>query len=322
MINYDLSESIKLGTLTGFISGMIFSVIMTFILYFMRKVRFTHREKKHHKKTLVHKKTNGPIIKKYILLMNKEMAFEVARDAIIDQHIGNGISKDSNKEQGNITVNTAGQTIKIHILALTKDTAEITIKADLYDDRVKNIIKYMVTKELDTKRKDISKDEFEDMLLETDVNSKLVDRLLETLPETINKTQAFTSLMSVFQYTSDIKKNKTKPYTQNNLSEEPKKMTHVANKAFDAAANKKILILDGTQESSSIDQVQTFNTMTDIDGIIITKLDSTAKSGSVLNIADELKIPIYYIGTEEQPKNLIRFEADKYVNTILDKIFI
>ncbi len=111
-------------------------------------------------------------------------------------------------------------------------------------------------------------------------------------------------------------------HTQTNLSEELKKMIRVAGKALEGAPHRKMLILDGTQGSSSINQAKAFNEMIGIDGIIITKLDGTAKGGSVLSIADELKMPIFYIGTGEQPKDLIRFKANEYINTILDEIFI
>ena len=111
-------------------------------------------------------------------------------------------------------------------------------------------------------------------------------------------------------------------HTQTNLSEELKKMIRVANKAQKGAPHRKMLILDGTQGSSSINQAKAFDEMIGIDGIIITKLDGTAKGGSVLSIADELQMPIFYIGTGEQPKDLIQFKANEYVNTILDEIFI
>jgi len=267
-----------------------------------------------------------------------------------------------------------------------------------------------------TKRKNISKDEFEDILLEADVNYTLVERLLETLPENINKIQAFNSLISVFQYKADFKHSDDKPFvemiigvngagktttisklaykyksegkkvilgagdtfraaaieqltrwahkleipivstqqghdpsavvydtiesaiaknydniiidtagrlhTQTNLSEELKKMIRVADKAKAGAPHRKMLVLDGTQGSSSINQAKAFNEMIGIDGIIITKLDGTAKGGSVLSIADELQMPIFYIGTGEQPEDLITFKANDYINTILDEIFI
>jgi fused signal recognition particle receptor len=111
-------------------------------------------------------------------------------------------------------------------------------------------------------------------------------------------------------------------HTQTNLSEELKKMIRVADKAKTGTPHRKMLVLDGTQGSSSINQAKAFNEMIGIDGIIITKLDGTAKGGSVLSIADELKMPIFYIGTGEQPEDLITFKANEYINTILDEIFI
>jgi fused signal recognition particle receptor len=267
-----------------------------------------------------------------------------------------------------------------------------------------------------TKRKDIPKDEFEDILLEADVQYELVERLLEPLPNKVNRIQAFNSLISIFQYESDLKESDATPFvemiigvngagktttisklaykyqqegkkvilgagdtfraaaieqltrwatkldipiiatqqghdpsavvydtiesakakginnviidtagrlhTQTNLSEELKKMIRIAGKALDGAPHRKMLVLDGTQGSSSINQAKAFNEMIGIDGIIITKLDGTAKGGSVLSIADELKMPIFYIGTGEQPKDLIRFKANEYINSILDEIFI
>ena len=266
------------------------------------------------------------------------------------------------------------------------------------------------------RKKEITKEEFEDILLEADVNYELVERLLEDLPEKVNRTQAFNSLISVFQYKADWKESDAKPFvemiigvngagktttisklayrykeqgnsvilgagdtfraaaieqlsrwadklgipiiatkqghdpsavvydtiesakakdidrvvidtagrlhTQTNLSEELKKMIRVAGKAMEGAPHRKMLVLDGTQGSSSINQAKVFNEMIGIDGIIITKLDGTAKGGSVLSIADELKMPIWYIGTGEKPADMIRFKANEYVNTILDEIFL
>lgn len=267
-----------------------------------------------------------------------------------------------------------------------------------------------------SKRKVIPKDEFEDILLEADVHYDLAEKLLEALPNKINRIQAFNSLISIFHYESDFKESDAKPYvemiigvngagktttisklaykyqqegkkvmlgagdtfraaaieqltrwakkldipiiatqqghdpsavvydaiesakakgfdhiiidtagrlhTQTNLSEELKKMIRVAGKALDGAPHRKLLVLDGTQGSSSINQAKAFNEMIGIDGIIITKLDGTAKGGSVFSIADELKMPIFYIGTGEQPQDLVVFKANEYINGILDEIFI
>jgi len=111
-------------------------------------------------------------------------------------------------------------------------------------------------------------------------------------------------------------------HTQSNLSEELKKMVRVADKALKAAPHRKLLILDGTQGSSAINQAKAFDEIIGIDGIIITKLDGTAKGGAVLTIADELQMPIYYMGTGETPEDLVRFKANEYINLILDEIFL
>jgi len=110
-------------------------------------------------------------------------------------------------------------------------------------------------------------------------------------------------------------------HTQVNLSEELKKMVRVADKALSGAPHRKLLILDGTQGSSTVNQAKAFDEMVGIDGIIITKLDGTAKGGAILSIADELKMPIYYIGVGEKPEDLINFNTKDYVNSILDEIF-
>lgn len=110
-------------------------------------------------------------------------------------------------------------------------------------------------------------------------------------------------------------------HTQSNLNQELQKMTRVASKAMPNAPHRKLLILDGTQGSSAINQAKAFDDIIGIDGIIITKLDGTAKGGAVLSVADTLQMPIYYIGTGESPDDLMRFKANEYVNTILDEIY-
>ena len=110
--------------------------------------------------------------------------------------------------------------------------------------------------------------------------------------------------------------------TQVNLNKELEKIVKVCNKAKDGTPHQKLMILDGTQGSTAVAQAKAFHSIVGVDGIIVTKLDGTAKGGSVLSIADELKMPIFYIGTGEQPEDLIRFKANDYVNTILDEIFI
>ncbi len=111
-------------------------------------------------------------------------------------------------------------------------------------------------------------------------------------------------------------------HTQKNLSEELKKIVRVCHKAYEGAPHRKILILDGTQGTSAVNQAKAFKEMIDIDGIIITKLDGTAKGGALFSIADELKLPIYYVGVGEKAEDLIPFDASAFVNTILDAIYV
>jgi fused signal recognition particle receptor len=110
-------------------------------------------------------------------------------------------------------------------------------------------------------------------------------------------------------------------HTQTNLANELKKINRICDKAHAGAPHRTILILDGTQGNSAIAQAKAFNEMIGIDGIIITKLDGTAKGGSVFSIAYALQLPILYIGVGEQPEHLIKFDKYEFVNGLLDEIF-
>ncbi|HEX5329830.1 signal recognition particle-docking protein FtsY [Sulfuricurvum sp.] len=110
-------------------------------------------------------------------------------------------------------------------------------------------------------------------------------------------------------------------HTQTNLGNELKKIVRICDKAHSGAPHRKILILDGTQGSSAIAQAKAFNEMVGVDGIIITKLDGTAKGGSVFSIAYALSLPILYIGVGEQPEHLIPFDKYQFVDGILDAIY-
>ena len=110
-------------------------------------------------------------------------------------------------------------------------------------------------------------------------------------------------------------------HTQTNLGNELKKIVRICDKAHPGSPHRKILILDGTQGSSAIAQAKAFNEMVGVDGIIITKLDGTAKGGSVFSIAYALQLPILYVGVGEQPEHLIPFDKYEFVNGILNAIF-
>jgi len=107
-----------------------------------------------------------------------------------------------------------------------------------------------------------------------------------------------------------------------NLSAELQKIVRISNKAHQGAPHRKILVLDGTQGSSAINQAIEFNKIVPIDALIITKLDGTAKGGALFSIAHELKKPIIFIGIGESADDLIEFNKEAFVDTILDEIFL
>ncbi|MCK9455414.1 MAG: signal recognition particle-docking protein FtsY [Sulfurimonas sp.] len=111
-------------------------------------------------------------------------------------------------------------------------------------------------------------------------------------------------------------------HTQTNLANELKKIARICDKAHSGAPHRTILVIDGTQGNSAIAQAKAFNEMIGIDGIIITKLDGTAKGGSVFSIAYALELPILYVGTGEQPENLVPFDKYEFVDGLLDAIFV
>lgn len=110
-------------------------------------------------------------------------------------------------------------------------------------------------------------------------------------------------------------------HTQTNLANELKKIVRICDKAHSGAPHRTILIIDGTQGNSAIAQAKAFHEMIGIDGIIITKLDGTAKGGSVFSIAYALGLPILYVGTGEKPENLTPFDKYEFVDSLLDAMF-
>lgn len=109
--------------------------------------------------------------------------------------------------------------------------------------------------------------------------------------------------------------------TQTNLANELKKIVKVCNKAYEGAPHQKIMILDGTQGNSAIAQAKAFNEMVGIDGIIVTKLDGTAKGGALFSISNQLELPIFYIGIGESKDDLMPFSPDNFVDSLLDEIY-
>jgi fused signal recognition particle receptor len=109
--------------------------------------------------------------------------------------------------------------------------------------------------------------------------------------------------------------------TQTGLNNELVKIVKVCSKALNNAPHQKIMILDGTQGNSAIAQAKAFNLLVKLDGIIVTKLDGTAKGGALFSISNQLELPIFYIGIGETQDDLIEFNPDEFVDGLLKEIY-
>lgn len=108
---------------------------------------------------------------------------------------------------------------------------------------------------------------------------------------------------------------------QKNLANELEKIVRISAKAMPNAPHRKILVLDGTQGTAGILQAKAFNELVQLDGVIITKLDGTAKGGALFSIARELELPILYIGVGEKMQDLIEFNVQNFLDTLLEGVF-
>ena len=98
-----------------------------------------------------------------------------------------------------------------------------------------------------------------------------------------------------------------------NLMKELEKINKVIGKQVPGAPHETLLVLDATTGQNGISQAKNFKEITDITGIVLTKLDGTAKGGIVLGVKDETGIPVKYIGLGEAKEDLKVFDIEKYI---------
>lgn len=106
-------------------------------------------------------------------------------------------------------------------------------------------------------------------------------------------------------------------HTKSNLMDELKKIHRVIKKVIPEAPHETWLVIDGTLGQNSLNQAKEFQKALELTGIIVTKLDGTAKGGAVLAIASELKLPIRFIGVGEAVEDLVPFEPKPFVHALL-----
>ncbi len=108
-------------------------------------------------------------------------------------------------------------------------------------------------------------------------------------------------------------------HTQVNLMKELQKIKRVIGKKLQGAPHETLLVLDATTGQNAISQAKTFCEATDVTGIVLTKLDGTAKGGIVASIAHEMNIPVRYIGIGEQMEDLRPFDPDQFVEALFER---
>ena len=102
-----------------------------------------------------------------------------------------------------------------------------------------------------------------------------------------------------------------------NLMEELKKMNRVVHRDYPEAHFYKLLVLDATTGQNALSQAKLFDEAVDLDGIVLTKLDGTAKGGFVVSLCGELHVPVLFVGTGEKMEDLELFDAEEFTEGII-----
>lgn len=103
-------------------------------------------------------------------------------------------------------------------------------------------------------------------------------------------------------------------HTKTNLMQELEKMRRIASREVESAPHEVLLIMDAVTGQNGLEQARQFTKAVPVTGLVLTKLDGTAKGGIVIAIAKELGIPIRYVGVGEQMNDLIEFSPEAYIN--------
>ena len=103
-------------------------------------------------------------------------------------------------------------------------------------------------------------------------------------------------------------------HTKFNLMQELKKVRNVIAKALPGAPHETLLVLDGTTGQNALSQAKHFKDAVEVTGVIISKLDGTAKGGMVFSVAQDLQLPVHYVGTGEKMEDFVEFYPEDFVD--------
>ena len=107
-------------------------------------------------------------------------------------------------------------------------------------------------------------------------------------------------------------------HNKKNLMEELRKMNRIIDREFPDAHRENLIVLDGTTGQNAMVQAREFGEVADLTGIILTKMDGTAKGGIAVAIQSQLQVPVKYIGVGETIEDLQKFDSDEFVNALFD----
>lgn len=107
-------------------------------------------------------------------------------------------------------------------------------------------------------------------------------------------------------------------HNKKNLMEELRKMNRIIDREFPDAHRENLIVLDGTTGQNALVQAKEFGDVTHLTGIVLTKMDGTAKGGIAVAIQSELKVPVKYIGVGESIDDLQKFNSDDFINALFD----
>lgn len=105
--------------------------------------------------------------------------------------------------------------------------------------------------------------------------------------------------------------------TRENLMKELEKLTKIIKKFYPDGPTETLLVIDATMGQNTLDQAKKFKEFSGISGIFLSKLDGTAKGGTVINIVNEMRIPVKFVGTGEKQDDVISFSVDEFIDSIL-----
>lgn len=107
-------------------------------------------------------------------------------------------------------------------------------------------------------------------------------------------------------------------HNKKNLMEELKKINRIIDREFPDAHRENLIVLDGSTGQNALMQAREFGEVADLTGIVLTKLDGTAKGGIAVAIQSELRVPVKYIGVGESIDDLQKFDSEQFVNALFD----